>query len=468
MARKRTILIADDERVVRTMLAKLLRDDYEVEACRTGTEAVESFERRRADVVLTDIRMPDMDGMQVLHTIKRQAPETEVILMTAYASVPQAVEAVKAGAYDYVTKPFEPDELKLTVGKALQLRELREQAEILRQQVEREFGFPSIVGDSEAMKRVYGLAHKAAASDASVLLTGESGTGKEIVARAIHYASERRVRRFLAINCAAMPGELIESELFGHVKGAFTGATRDKQGLFMAADGGTLLLDEIIELDAELQVKINRTIQEKEVRRVGDTVDIPVDVRMIAATNRDPAAAMSDGRLREDLYYRLNVFPIHLPPLRERIEDVPALVRHFLQEFAGETAEEYEVEPVAMALLMDYSWPGNVRELRNAVERAVVLCEGNRITPSLFPFIEPDAPPRTPDAAAMSALPYREAMDRMTRRCQRDYLLEMLRRCGSDVAEAAERAGITRESFYRLVRNCGLDIDQVRRDLSEH
>jgi len=465
MARKRRILVADDERVVRTMLTKLLQGDYEVEACQTGAEAVEAFRRGQVDVVLADIRMPDMDGMQVLHTVKRQAPQTEVILMTAYASVPQAVEAVKAGAYDYVTKPFEPDELKLTVGKAVQLNELREQAEILRQQVEQECGFPSIVGDSEPMKRLYELANKAAASDASVLLTGESGTGKELLARAIHYASDRRVHRFVAINCAAMPADLIESELFGHVKGAFTGATRDKQGLFAAADGGTLLLDEIVELDADLQVKINRAIQEREVRRVGDTLDIPVDVRMIAATNRDPTDAMSDGRLREDLYYRLNVFPIHLPPLRERIQDVPALVRHFLRQFAREMAEQYEVEPAALALLMDYPWPGNVRELRNAVERAVVLCEGRRITPSLFPFIERDPTPRAPDGAAMAALPYREAMDRMTRRCQRDYLLEMLRKCAGDVAEAADRAGITRESFYRLIRKCGLDIDRVRREI---
>lgn len=467
MAKKPKVLVVDDEQVVREVLARTLEREYDVETCEAGEQAFESFRRRPPDVVLTDIRMPDVDGMQVLHTVKSESPGTEVILMTAYGSVPQAVQAVKAGAYDYVTKPFEPDKLKITVEKAVELKQLREEAQILKEQVQQKYGFPSIVGESEPMQRTYELARKAAACDATVLLTGETGTGKELFARAIHHTSERRARRFVAINCAAMPKELIESELFGHVRGAFSGATRDKQGMFTVADGGSLLLDEISQLDPDLQVKINRAIQEKEIRPVGDTVDIPVDVRIIAATNRDLKAAMEQGQFREDLYYRLNVFPIHLPPLRERVGDIPLLARHFLRLFAGEHAEDYEVEPAALQLLMGYSWPGNVRELRNAVERAVVLCEGRRITASLFPFIEPDMDQRPLEAEAMVALSYREAMDHMMTRCQGQYLAEVLKKCGGDVARAAECAGIKRESFYRLMRKCGLNADEVRHQLVE-
>lgn len=467
MAKKPKVLVVDDEQVVREVLARTLEREYDVETCEAGEQAFESFRRRPPDVVLTDIRMPDVDGMQVLHTVKSESPGTEVILMTAYASVPQAVQAVKAGAYDYVTKPFEPDKLKITVEKAVELKQLREEAQILKEQVQQKYGFPSIVGESEPMQRTYELARKAAACDATVLLTGETGTGKELFARAIHHTSERRAHRFVAINCAAMPKELIESELFGHVRGAFSGASRDKQGLFTVADGGSLLLDEISQLDPDLQVKINRAIQEKEIRPVGDTVDIPVDVRIIAATNRDLKAAMEQGQFREDLYYRLNVFPIHLPPLRERVGDIPLLARHFLRLFAGEHAEDYEVEPAALQLLMGYSWPGNVRELRNAVERAVVLCEGRRITASLFPFVEPDMDQRPLEAETMVALSYREAMDHMMKRCQGQYLAEVLKKCAGDVACAAEYARMKRESFYRLMRKCGLNADEVRRQLVE-
>jgi len=298
-------------------------------------------------------------------------------------------------------------------------------------------------------------------------LTGESGTGKELFARAIHQASTRRPRRFVAINCGAMPKELIESELFGHVRGAFSGATRDKRGLFMEASGGTLFLDEITELDPDLQVKINRAIQEKEIRRVGDTVDIPVDVRIIASTNRNLKEVMEQGRFREDLYYRLNVFPLRLPPLRERISDIPALTEHFLRQFAGEHAEEYEIEPAAMELLMGYPWPGSVRELQNAIERAVVLCEGRCITRSLFPFLEADTSRFPVEVATIAQLPYREAMERITESCQRQYLIEVLKRCDGNVTRAAEQAGIERESFHRLMRKCGVQAGDIRRELAE-
>jgi len=466
MSGKGGVLIVDDKDSMLKMLSTLLTDDWDVETFHSASEALERFRRNPADLVLTDIRMPDMDGMELLQTVKREAPDTEVILMTAYATVSQAVEAVKAGAYNYLTKPFEPDELKIALEKAYERKQLREEAQILKEQVERQYGFGNIVGDSTAIRHAFELARKAAESDSTVLLMGESGTGKELFARAIHYASSRCNRRFVAINCAAMPKELIESELFGHVRGAFSGATKNKRGLFMEANGGTLLLDEISELVPDLQVKINRALQEREIRRVGETVDIPVDVRIIASTNRDLKKAMDAGEFRDDLYYRLNVFPLDLPPLRKRREDIPALVDHFLHVFAGEQAAEYDVEPDAMDLLMDYRWPGNVRELQNAIERAVVLCEDKRIARSLFPFLEPDAGDSSMEILAVAALPYRDAMERMSVTFQRQYLVEVLKRAGGNVTHAAEHAGIERESFHRLLRKCHVNADDIRRNLA--
>jgi len=369
----------------------------------SGAGGLELFRQQPTDLVVTDIRMEGLGGMDVLRAVKQHSPDTEVILMTAYGEFQQAVEAVKAGAYHYVTKPFEPDEMVLMLEKALELKRLRERAAMLEEEVGGRFGFESIVGCSEAMERVFEVARKAASTDATVLLTGESGTGKELVARAIHFSGPRRKNRFVAINCAAMPKELIESELFGHVKGAFSGATRDKPGLFEQADGGTLLLDEITELDPAMQAKINRALQEKEVRRVGDTRDRRVDVRIIASTNRDIQQAREQGRVREDLFFRLNVFPIELPPLREREGDVPLLIEHFLREFAGAEADRYVIEPGARRKLEAYGWPGNVRELRNAIERAVLLCEDRRITADLLE-LGPQGP-RAARCACSATLP---------------------------------------------------------------
>jgi two-component system response regulator HydG len=467
MSKNARLLIVDDKESMLKMLSTMLGTDYQVEACKSGREAIESFRRNPADLVLTDIRMPDMDGMAVLKTVKQELPRTEVILMTAYATVSQAVEAVKAGAYNYLTKPFESDELRIAIEKALERKQLREEADILKEQVEARYGFANIVGDSDAMQKAYQLARRAAESDTTVLLTGESGTGKELFARAIHHASTRGSRRFVAINCGAMPRELIESELFGHVRGAFSGATKDKRGLFMEANNGTLFLDEIGELSPELQVKINRAIQEKEIRRVGDTVDIAVDVRIIAATNRDLKEAMDEGEFREDLYYRLNVFPLNLPPLRKRREDIPALVGHFLQGYMREKGIDYQVDDDALEILMSYPWPGNVRELQNAVERAVVLSDGGRITRALFSFLEATGTESTAELSTLAVLPYREAMDRASGQAQTLYLTEVLRRCGGNVTKAAQHAGIERESFHRLLRKCGVQADEIRREASE-
>ena len=418
--------------------------------------------------MVTDIRMPDIGGMEVLREIRKQSPETQVIMMTAYGEVSQAVEALKAGAYHYVIKPFEPDEMLLTLENALEHKRLRERTLRLQQEVEKKFGFSSIIGQSRVMQEAFELARKAASGSTTVLLTGESGTGKELFARAIHYAGARAQDRFQAINCAAMPRDLIESELFGHVKGAFSGALRDKPGLFELADGGTLLLDEIPELGSDVQAKINRVLQEGEVRRVGDTRDRMVDVRIIAATNQDLQEAMSAGRFRADLYFRLHVFPIELPPLRQREGDVRLLVSHFMSEFAGEEADQYTIEPEARHKLLNYSWPGNVRELMNCIERAVVLCDGRTITADLFDIGDSMGPAEAVVGASVPLeLPYREAMERMTLECQRQYLLAALGLCGGNVTKAAERAGIERESYHRLMRKCGICREDVREALNE-
>ena len=459
--------MVDDKPNMLKMLRTMLGDEYDVRIAENGKEALEKFRDSPADIVLTDIRMPDMNGMEVLRAIKEESSQTEVILMTAFAEVSQAVEAVKEGAYNYVKKPFEPEDMLITLEKALERKRLKERTRVLQEEVEDKYGFPNIVGQSDAMRRVYELAHKAAKTDTTVLITGESGTGKELFAKAIHYASSRAKNRIVAINCGAVPKDLIESELFGHVKGAFSGATKDKQGLFEEANGGTLLLDEISELPLELQVKINRAIQEREIRRVGDTRSRKVDVRLIASTNRDLAEAVREGDFRQDLYYRLNVFPLRLPPLRERDGDIPLLVEHFLEEFAGEEAEEYEVEPDAMQQLLCHDWPGNVRELRNVIERAVVLADDQRITVETLVMGGQPMQTGQEDGNPLTELPYREAMDRMSTNCQSEYLVQVLKKYGGNVTKAAEHAGIERESFHRLMRKCDIKSEEIKRELAD-
>jgi two-component system response regulator HydG len=462
MPAKPRLLVIDDKANILKMIRRLFGSDYELTTAESGRDGLEQLRSDRFDVVLTDMRMPDLDGMEILKSVKKERPDTEVVIMTAYADVAQAVEAMKQGAYDYVRKPFEPDELQMILDKAVERRRLREQTSILREQVEARHGFANIVGESRPMKDALELAGKAARSDATVLLTGESGTGKEVFARAIHLASPRSGGRFVAINCGAMPKELIESELFGHVRGAFSGATQSKAGLFEEADGGTMFLDEISELSPELQIKINRAIQEREIRRVGDTRDRKVDVRILAATNRDLRDAIREGGFREDLYYRLNVFPLHLPPLREREGDIPLLVQHFLKQIAGEQADEYRIDPAAMRLLQQQSWPGNVRELRNAIERAVVLAEDGRITPEMFDL--PESAGRA-DHALLQGLteqPYKEAVAEASRRAQQAYVEGVLRRFRGNVTRAAQHAGIERESFHRLMRKLDIQSEEYR------
>jgi two-component system NtrC family response regulator len=372
-----TVLIIDDDASLRRVTEYTLHEaGYRVLTAADGTEGLRLFALEKPPVVITDIQMPNLSGYEVLKKIKADSPETLVIVITAFGSVERAVEAMKLGAYDYLTKPFSRDELRLTVAKALSYSGLQEENVRLRDELSARVDFTHLVGISDEMQQVFDMVRRVAATEATVLITGESGTGKELIARAIHNGSERRGGEFVAVNCAAIPAELLESELFGHVKGAFTGAIKDRKGKFELADGGTLFLDEVGELPVELQPKLLRALQEREIEPVGGTPR-RIDVRVVAATNRDLEAAMGEGTFREDLYYRLAVIPVHLPALRQRRSDIPLLVRHFLQKHGGGAA--VSVDAAALAALTDYDWPGNVRELENAVERMLILRRGEVI-----------------------------------------------------------------------------------------
>src|SRR3984893_903864 len=378
---KARVLVVDDEKSMRDLLSITLgKEGYDVLTAAGGEPAIELLHRDSVDAVITDLRMPKVDGLQVLRAPKEISPDTAVIVITAVASTETAVEAMKLGAYDYITKPFKLDEVNLIVRNALERKRLRDENLYLRRQLETQHRFENIIGKSGVIAEVFDTIRKIADSPSTAMVTGESGTGKELVARAIHFNSFRRDKPFVSVNCGAIPEGLMEAELFGHVRGAFTGAVANKVGLFSAAESGTLFLDEITEIPPLLQVKLLRAIQLREIRRVGDTKDMKTDVRLIAASNRDLEGAVEEGILREDLFYRLNVIPIQLPPLRERREDIPLLVAHFLQKFGKELGKDVRgVTPEAMAVLERYHWPGNIRELENVLERAIVLGAGEML-----------------------------------------------------------------------------------------
>ncbi len=372
------ILVIDDDASLRRVVEYNLQDaGYQVLSAASGEEGLALFAEEAPAVVISDMKMPGMDGMQVLKAIKERSPETLVIMVTAFGTVDVAVDAMKAGAYDYITKPFNRDELRLTVAKAFQFRGLTVENRRLKDELADKTDYRTIVGSSKGMERVFEIVRKVADSEASVLITGESGTGKELVARSIHHHSGRSKAPFVAINCAAIPRDLLESELFGHVKGAFTGAIKDKAGKFLLADGGTLFLDEVGELPIELQPKLLRALQEKLIEPVGGTKEQRLDVRIVAATNLDMDKALAEATFREDLYYRLAVIPIHLPSLRERREDIPLLLRYFCGKHG---AGSVTFSAGAAAALNSYRWPGNVRELENLVERLLIMRSGDTIT----------------------------------------------------------------------------------------
>ena len=368
---KQRILIIDDDTSLRRVLEYNLQEEgYDVQAASSGEEGLYLFGKSQPNLVITDMKMSGMDGLMVLKSIKERSPETLVIIITAFGTVDVAVEAMKAGAYDYITKPFNRDELKMTVKKALQFNGVTEENKRLKSELADKADFRTLVGSSKEMEKVFEVVRKVADTEAAILITGESGTGKELVARSIHANSSRRDAPFVAINCAAIPRDLLESELFGHVKGAFTGAIKDKMGKFQTAEGGTLFLDEVGELPLELQPKLLRALQEKEVEPVGGTKVQKLDVRVLSATNLNIDNAITDGTFREDLYYRLSVIPIHLPPLRERRKDIPLLIRYFCSKH---DSEKITFDKDALETLVMYPWPGNVRELENTVERLLIM-----------------------------------------------------------------------------------------------
>lgn len=375
------VLIIDDEESFRNVLTVILRKEgYEVEGAANGEEGMSKASASAFEHILCDIRMPQMDGLEFLQESKKTGIETPIIMMSAYGTIDTAIEAMKLGAYDYISKPFKPDEIILTLKKAEERERLRKENELLRKEIKKEYSFENIVSKNEKMNKIFEIIRKVAPYKSTILITGESGTGKELVARAIHYNSDRSKMLFIPVNCGAIPENLLESELFGHVKGAFTDAIRTKKGLFEEADGGTIFLDEIGELPAQLQVKLLRVLQEGEIRRVGESKSIQVDVRIIAATVKNLAREVNEGRFREDLFYRLNVLHVNIPPLRERKEDIPLLIQHFINKYNQSLNKQVKgLDQKALETLMNYKWSGNVRELENAIERAMVLSDGEKI-----------------------------------------------------------------------------------------
>ncbi len=375
------ILIIDDEENFRHMLSLILKKEkYDVDTASNGEEGLKKISLSTFDQILCDIRMPQMDGMEFLKEAQKGGVGVTIIMMSAYGSIDTAIEAMKLGAYDYISKPFKPDEVILTLKKAEERERLRRENELLRKEVQKEYSFKNIISKNEKMQGIFEVIKKVAPYKSTILITGESGTGKELIARALHYNSDRSQAPFIPVNCGAIPENLLESELFGHVKGAFTDAIRTKKGLFEEADAGTLFLDEIGELPSPLQVKLLRVLQDGEIRRVGESKSIQIDVRIITATVKDLVKEVNEGRFREDLFYRLNVLPIHVPPLRERREDIPLLVTHFIHKYSQSMDKKMiGITPKALDTLVNYKWYGNVRELENTIERAIVLTDKENI-----------------------------------------------------------------------------------------
>ncbi len=441
------VLVVEDEEILRHVISRLLKEaGYAVATADSAEAALEIFTSADVAVTLTDIRMSGMDGLELLDQLKAVDAEALVIVMTAYSSVDSAIAALRKGAYDYITKPFVNEDLLQSVKNALRQRELFGENRALRRELEQKYSFSEIIGTSESLQNVFRLVEKVAATTTNILIGGESGTGKELVARAIHHHSPRSNKPFLAINCGALPETLLESELFGHTKGAFTGATTDKKGLFRSAEQGTVFLDEIGEVTQPMQVRLLRALQEHEVTPLGASNAVKFDARIIAATNRDLEKEVEAGRFREDLFYRLNVIEVWLPPLRERREDVPLLVRHFIKKIAkDQNAVEKLIAPDAMAALVSYNFPGNIRELQNAVERAFTL-SGEIIDAASLP-------PRIKDSAA-HALPVRdlESFRPTLEEVERRYIFDVLASVNQDKAEAANILGIDLSTLYRKMK----------------
>ncbi len=444
---KPNILVVEDEELMRSILRQLLEDEgHSVYTAASAETALEIYATAEIDVTLTDIKMPGMDGLELLSRIKAVDEDALVIVMTAYSSVDSAINALRRGVYDYVTKPFVNEDLLKTVRNAIRVKSLARENRALRRELDRKYGFSEIIGTSDALQKVFVLVEKVANTTAGILIQGESGTGKELIARAVHFYSGRADKSFLAVNCGALPESLLESELFGHAKGAFTGAVGEKKGLFRAADGGTLFLDEIGEMPLGLQVKLLRAIQEQEVLPVGSSTPVKFDARIIAATNKNLEREVAESRFREDLFYRLNVIEINLPPLRERREDIPLLAKHFAAKTAhNQNSEGKTIAPEALRALVAYGWPGNVRELENAVERAFILSGDEIDLGSLPPKVAAESrnsfDMRDPEGI-------RPTLDEMERR----YVMEVLKSVDDDKNLTANILGIDLSTLYRKMK----------------
>jgi two-component system, NtrC family, response regulator HydG len=443
------VLVVDDQRNMRATTALLLRDaGYAVAEAEDGAAAVARVAAEPFDVVLTDVRMGTVDGMEVLRATLEAAPTTQVIVMTAYGTIEAAVEAIRRGAYDYIAKPFQEDELLLRVGKAVEKRRLLGEVSLLRRDFQARYGLDHIVGRSAVLRELLDRILRVAVTDATVLVTGESGTGKELVARALHAASRRSDKPFVPVNCAAITETLLESELFGHARGAFTGATRARRGLFEEASGGTLFIDEIGETAPGSQAKLLRAIQEGEIRRVGESLPVKVDVRVIAATNQNLKLAVAEKRFREDLYYRLNVVPLRVPPLRERREDVPILTQHFLERYAERTGERKTLSAEAIQKLMEYPWPGNVRELENMIEQAAALAPHTELSDRDIRF----EGPALGHGGGANVQTLAEAVDAAERRV----IEGAVARAQGDLGRVARELAISSTTLWRKMKRLGL------------
>ncbi len=441
------VLVVDDQRNMRATTALLLRQaGHAVEEAEDGSAAVQRVQHESFDVVLTDLRMPSVDGMEVLRAVQQLSPETQVIVMTAYGTIESAVEAIRRGAYDFLAKPFKESEVLLRVAKALEKRRLVGAVSLFAEEFRKRYGLEHVVGRSPAMRDVLDRVLRVGPTDATVLVTGESGTGKELVARALHVTSRRGDKPFVPVNCAAITETLLESELFGHTRGAFTGATRARRGMFEEAHGGTLFIDEIGETAPGFQAKLLRALQDGEIRRVGESTPIQVDVRVIAATNQDLRRAIAERRFREDLFYRLNVVPIRIPPLRERREDVPLLAAHFLQRFNQRTGGDKVLTPEAVESLLQHDWPGNVRELENMIEQAAALSAGRDIRAS---DVQPE---RGSPPSVGSALTLSQAVEDAERRV----IQAALDRCDHDLGRVARELGISSTTLWRKMKRLDL------------
>lgn len=452
------ILLVEDDANSRKAYAILLRNhNYTVDTAANGQVALEKLQNHAYDLVITDLKMIPVDGMTVLTEAKKLHPETEVLVITAYGTIESGVEAMKRGAYHYITKPFNNEEFLLLVKRALEKRRTQQKIQLLKQELNEKYKFENIVGGSSpVMSKILKLVTQVAVTDSTVLITGESGTGKELIAKAIHNHSYRKDEPMVTINCGSLPASILESELFGHVKGSFTGAIKDKKGLFQEADGGTLFLDEIGEIAPQIQASLLRFLEEGEIRRVGDNHVFRADVRLIAATNKDLEGEVERGNFREDLYYRLNVIPIHLPPLRERREDIPLLVEHFLKIYSQKLNKAAPViSPSAMTLLMDYHWPGNIRELRNFIERIIALNTNHRLDISDLQF--------------NFSRSYRNISERLPRKTtvtlsemEKSLILETLENCGGNQKLTAERLGISTTTLWRKLKGYGVAVEEFK------